>query len=464
MLDVLRRRLESHDRGVSFPDGRLASWGDLLQSARKRARNTPDGRVGLLMPTGRALVESLLAVWWRGGTPVCLPLPNRLGPRPPALERMQAQCDHVLTEAPEEGEPYEAARPARTALMQFSSGTTLWPRPVLLSQENLLSNVEAILGRLPQPLTEQCCVSWLPLYHDMGLIGVLLSGLISAQNLVLMRPEQFALSPMRWLETIARTGASISAAPNFALELTLQRTTPAQIAHLDLSAWTCCAVGAETVQAATLARFAEHLAPAGFRREALTPVYGLAEATLAVAMSAWDEAPRVHQGHVSVGRPVPGVELRLEGGRIFVKGPGVMQGYLGGEPQSEWLDTGDLGYLDGGELFITGRAKDVLILNGRNHEPEPVEAAAGFRAVAASVRREDQPTEVLVVLVELQGDDPPAFARKVRESVVLQTGLVPGELHVLSPGELPRTTSGKLRRAEAVRRLESGELAPLHTA
>ncbi len=464
MIEILQRQEHNHDRGIAFPDGRLASWGDLVTAARKRASYAPDGRVGLLMPTSRELVETLLALWWRGATPACLPLPNRLGPRPAGLERMREQCDHVLTEAPEEGDACAPLRSSDPALMQFSSGTTTAPRPVLLSQTNLTSNVQAILSRLPQPLEEQCCVSWLPLYHDMGLIGVLLSGLVSGQNLVLMRPEQFALSPMRWLETIASTGASISAAPNFALELTIQRTRPEQIARLDLSRWLCCAVGAETVQPATLDRFAEHLRPAGFVRRALTPVYGLAEATLAVTMSAWDEEPRVHEGHVSVGRPVPGVELDLREQRIFVRGTGVMQGYLGSDPQGEWLDTGDLGYLDQGELFITGRAKDVLILNGRNHEPEPVEAAAGYRAVAASVTRPDRATEVLIVLVELEGEDPPAFAAQVKSAVARATGLVPETVHVLNPGELPRTTSGKLRRAEAVRQVESGELAPLCTA
>ncbi len=468
MFEILQQNEQNHDRGVAFPDGRRASWGDLISASKKRARNTPDGRVGLLMPTGRELVETLLAVWWRGGVPSCLPLPNRLGPRPRALERMQERCQHVLTAAPEEGEPLARdGRPGdgrELALMQFSSGTTLWPRPVMLSASNLLSNVRAILGRMPQPLDEQCCVSWLPLYHDMGLIGVLLSGLVSGQNLVLMRPEQFALRPVRWLETLARTGASISTASNFALELTVQRTRPDQIQRLDLSRLRCLAVGGETVQAATLQRFARHLAPAGFAFEALTPVYGLAEATLAVTMSAWDEPPRVHQGHVSVGRPVPGMDVRLEAGRILVRGPSVMQGYLDEEPPGEWLDTGDLGYLDGGELFVTGRAKDVLILNGRNHEPEPIEAAAGFRAVAASVRREDQSTEVLLVLVELEGDDPAAFASQVRSSVVRDTGLVPRQVHVVAPGDLPRTTSGKLRRAEAVRQVECGELAPLFTA
>lgn len=461
MLDMLRRQEGNVDRGVAFPDGRLACWADLIQGAKKRAAQLPEGRIGLLMPTGRELVETLLAVWWRGGVPCCLPLPNRLAPRPVSLERMQEQCDHVLREAPEEGEEAPPGQPGPIALMQFSSGTTLAPRPVLLSRSNLLSNVEALLSRLPQPLAEQCCVSWLPLYHDMGLIGVLLGGLLSGQNLVLMRPEQFALSPMRWLETLSSTGASISAAPNFALELTVQRTRPEQIARLDLSGWRCCAVGAEMVQPATLERFARHLAPAGFDPTALTPVYGLAEATLAVTMSRWDEPPRVHQGQVSVGRPVPGVELQLERGRIFVRGPGVMQGYLGGEAQGEWLDTGDLGYLDGDELFLTGRAKDVLILNGRNHEPEPIEAAAGLRAVASSVLRPDQPSEVLLVLVELEGGDPPGFARRVREAVVRDTGLVPFQVHVVGPGELPRTTSGKLRRGEAVRQLESGELIPL---
>lgn len=463
MLELLRKHEHNHDRGVAFPDGRLASWGDLIASGKKRAANTPGGRIGLLMPTGRELVETLLAIWWRGAVPCLLPLPNRLSPRPQALDGMRLLCDHVLTAAPEEGAETEG-EPQEIALMQFSSGTTLHPRPILLTPDNVIGNVEAILTRLPHPLEEQCCVSWLPLYHDMGLIGVLMSGLVSGQNLVLMRPEQFALSPMRWLETIAKTGASISPASNFALELTVQRTRPEQIERLDLSRWRCLPVGAETVQAATLERFARHLEPAGFRFEALTPVYGLAEATLAVTMSAWDEPPRVHQGHVSVGRPVPGVELRIQEGRIFVRGPGVMRGYLGQEPQGAWLDTGDLGYVEQDELFVTGRAKDVLILNGRNHEPEPIEAAAGFRAVAASVRREDQPTEVLLVLVELEGDDPAAFADRVRSSVVRDTGLVPKEVHVLAPGELPRTTSGKLRRAEAVRQVESGELAPLCTA
>jgi acyl-CoA synthetase (AMP-forming)/AMP-acid ligase II len=326
-------------------------------------------------------------------------------------------------------------------------------------------------------------------------------------------PERFVARPALWLRALARHRATVSVAPNFAYALATERIRDDELEGCDLASWRVALCGAETVSAATLRGFAARFAPFGFRAEALTPVYGLSEAALAVTFGALDRpftagrfarAPLADQGRavaadgdgapdaaaelVSVGRPLPGFALELrdargavlgEGrvGRLFVRGPSLFSGYLGRPEETAralddgWLDTGDLGFLAGGELYLTGRAKDVLVLRGRNHAPGEVEAAldavAGVRrgcAVAVSHRPEGEPTDRLLVFVEHRRDASAvtraALAAACRTGILAATGLAPDEIHVVAPGTLPRTSSGKLRRAETLARHLAGRLLP----
>jgi acyl-CoA synthetase (AMP-forming)/AMP-acid ligase II len=356
---------------------------------------------------------------------------------------------------------------------------------------------------------KQSGVSWLPLYHDMGLIGFLLCALERPAVVTLLPPQAFVARPALWLRAISRYRATVSAAPNFAYALATTRITDDELEGVDLSSWRVALDGAEPISAAVLRAFAARFAPWGFRGEALTPVYGLAEAALAVTFSElgtpfrtrrFARTPLAEEGRaviarwdregrelVSLGRPLPGFALEVreasgrplpEGriGRLFVRGPSLFSGYLG-QPEhtaealdaSGWLDTGDLGFLWRGALYLTGRAKEVLILRGRNHAPEEVEEAArhapGARAAAAvSHWQEDLDREALLVLVELRRSASPEavaeLAHAVAAQVLAATGLAADRIEVLAPHTLPRTSSGKVRRGEALRLLLAGELVP----
>jgi fatty-acyl-CoA synthase len=350
-------------------------------------------------------------------------------------------------------------------------------------------------------------VSWLPLYHDMGLIGCLFPALERPGTLTLIPPEVFVARPAVWLRAVSRYRATISAAPNFAYSLCLDRVADQELEGVDLSSWRFALNGAEPVTPRVLRAFSERFAPWGLRPEALTPVYGLSEATLAVTFSPLDrgfssrcfdrerlardgEALEAPDGIeiVSAGRPLPGIRLRIVDedrndradarvGRVLVKGPSLMAGYLGQAEatarslEDGWLDSGDLGFLLAGELYLTGRAKDVIILRGRNHSPHDLEAAVeaveGVRkgcAVAVSHLPEGADAERLLLLVEARRGVPgagyAALAADCAAAVRAAVGLSPDLVEVLPPGTLPRTSSRKLRRAEALRRHLDGTLEP----
>jgi len=494
--------------------------------------------VALVYPTSPEFFDALFGVLLAGAVPVPLYPPVRLGRlaeyqastarQLAAAEVVLVLADHrlaplvgeaVATAAPRLGcralEALPAAPPKRErgragdlALVQFSSGTTVDPKPVALEQRAVLAQVAALNSFWRHtPETPQSGVSWLPLYHDMGLIGGVFPALALDATMTLLPPERFVARPALWLRAISRHGATISVAPNFAYALATERIADEELAGCDLSRWWLALCGAETVEAETLRRFADRFARWGFRREALTPVYGLSEAALAVtfgapdapfralrcdraALAERDEAVEAAGGRelVSVGRPLPGfaIELRDEAGRtvaerrvgrLFVAGPSLFRGYFG-RPEATarvleegWLDTGDLGFLAGGELFLTGRAKDVLILRGRNHSPADVEQAIDDLvelrrgcAAAVSHHAEGGTTDRLLLFVEHRRGASTAERQRLparsREAVLQATGLAVDEVHVLLPGTLPRTSSGKIRRGETLRRHLSGELAP----
>ena len=397
-----------------------------------------------------------------------------------------------------------SCEPGDLAFIQFTSGTTRQPRGAAISHGALAANVSALnhcMGFTPEDIS----VSWLPLYHDMGLVGHVFTPLASGIHQHLLPPSQFLFRPARWLELISELGATQTTAPNFAFSLCAHRVSPRQANRLDLGSLRVCLNGAETVLPETLGRFQAAFGPRGFRPEAMRPVYGLAEATLAVTLSgpgpvSVDRVDRErlaaagraepYQGAARgleispVGAPIPGHQLAVvhedgrpcqerEVGEVRVRGPSLMQGYFN-DPvgtakvlRGGWLYTGDLGYLAGGQLHITGRRKEVVIKAGRNYAPQDFEAACmeveGLRqgrAVALGLPNPGAGTEDMVLVAEVR--DPratadPGLRGRVAAAVSERTGLRPDRVLLVKAGTLPRTTSGKLQRAAVAAALERGE-------
>ena len=388
------------------------------------------------------------------------------------------------------------------ALIQFSSGTTSDPKPVALTHANLLSNLAAIERYLiDEGAPNQVGVTWLPLYHDMGLIGNLLSAFYVQGKLVLLPPELFVAVPGAWLRAISRHRGTVTAAPNFAFGLCLKRIRDDELDGVDLSSWRVSLNGAEAVSAAVQRRFDQRFARWGLSASALTPCYGMAEAALGVtfkpAGTSFDtlgvDAEKLaldgivapgNKQLVSVGRPLAGVEVEIRDaagvslppgrvGHIFVRGPSVMVGYFGRKDLTDqaihdgWLDTGDLGFTRDGELFVCGRHKDIIVVRGANHGPEEFEAALdeldGVRtgcAVAVGFVPDGQDDEALAMLVETTADAPSTLAHDVASRVQERTQIRPTHVELLAPGTLPRTSSGKLRRREARTQWLAGTLSP----
>jgi acyl-CoA synthetase (AMP-forming)/AMP-acid ligase II len=394
-----------------------------------------------------------------------------------------------------------AVAPDDLALVQFSSGSTGDPRGVMLSHRNLLANVAAVLAVLQPDETDVNC-SWLPLYHDMGLIGGLFMPLHCGRPVVLLSPQGFLLDPKRWLWAIHHHRATISTAPNFAYQLIAGRVDERELAGLDLSCWRLALCGAEPVMPETLAAFARKLAPHGFREEGLLPVYGLAEVALGAlfpvpgqpfrrdgvdpaALEAHGRAEPGGRVLSSVGRPLPGFDVRIadgEGrplperhvGEIQLQGPSVMLGYLDDPAATArvlvdgWLRTGDLGYMAEGELFVVGRSKDLILKGGRNYAPQDLEKAAerveGIRrgcVAAFGVPDPTTGTEAVVVVAETRepASAHAALAGAIKDMVHAAVGLRPDHVTLLPPGAVPKTSSGKLQRSRARERWLAGNLA-----
>jgi len=411
-----------------------------------------------------------------------------------------------------DGEPLAPrnADPDGLALVQFSSGSTHAPKPVALSHRQVLANIRAIGDRIltAYPETDDfrhVAVSWLPLYHDMGLVGGAFTSMFHGRDLVLIPPELFIARPALWLRAISRHRASISSAPNFAYALCADRIRDDELEGIDLASWRVAMIGAEPVTPAALERFVARFSRNGLAREALTPVYGLAEAALAVTFSSLRDTFSVRhfdaralaerrlaicvprgQPIVSVGRPLAGFAIEIVDeagaplaagslGRVCVRGPSLMQGYDGMPEETArvlgegWLDTGDIGFLCEGELHLYGRAKDLVILRGRNFAPQDFEHAiddlpavrTGCSA-AVSAMAGDGSGEELWLFVERAREarrQDGAFAEAVVRRVLERTGIRAASVIPLAPGTLPRTSSGKIRRAATLRAYRSGALA-----
>jgi acyl-CoA synthetase (AMP-forming)/AMP-acid ligase II len=406
--------------------------------------------------------------------------------------------------------------PEATALLQYTSGTTAGPKGVMVTHRNLMHNERMIQTALEHSGTG-LGVSWLPLYHDLGLIGGVLQGVYHGANTVLMSPLSFLQRPFRWLQAIARYRADTSGGPNFAYDLCVQRVTPEQKATLDLSHWSVAGIGSEPISAATIERFTEAFAPCGFRPEAFYPCYGLAEATLLVTGGAKAARPVVRTFRadalaeglavdttpgaagartlVGCGRPWLDQEVVIadpqsrtrcqEGvvGEIWVAGPSVAAGYWDRPDETErtfrarladggdrcFLRTGDLGCLRDGELFLTGRLKDMIIVRGRNHYPQEIEATV--QALHPALRQgcgaafetgpDGEPRLVVVQEVDRRrgrGANLAALAGAIRQAVAEQHALQVHDIQFLEPGSLPKTSSGKVQRHACRAGYERGAL------
>jgi fatty-acyl-CoA synthase len=400
-----------------------------------------------------------------------------------------------------------------TCFLQFTSGSTSAPKGVVLSHRNVAANVYAFMDvGLGVETGGDSGVSWLPLYHDMGLIGFVLGPLFYRNTVSYLPPLLFLKRPARWLETISRHRASVSFGPNFAYALCVKRVRDKDVAGLDLSSWRVAGCGAEPIRAGNLRNFAEKFASIGFSHRALLPCYGMAESTLAIsfgelgrgvqtdsidademaaegkATHAEPDAPGALEV-VNCGKPLHGSEVAvfapddLEGarpladrevGELRLRGPSVTSGYFN-DPEltreafaGGWLCTGDLGYLVDGEVFICGRQKELIIVNGRNYYPQDLEWEAsrieGVRkgnVIAFGTRKPLNDRERVVIAFETgtSGDRASeSLKADVRKAVRVATGLSVDDVVPLDAGVLPKTSSGKLRRNETRQLYENGQL------
>lgn len=387
------------------------------------------------------------------------------------------------------------------ALVQFSSGSTGEQRGVCLTHANILANVRAFLTRL-QVRPGDRCVTWLPMYHDMGLIGTMMGAILAGESVVLVPPTDFLRKPGFWLKVMGKYRGTISVAPHFAFNLCVRKVQPEDLAGTDLSALRVILNGAEPIQPEGVTAFQKLYRPLGLKPGVVTPCYGLAEATLAATMAPFGRKlilsqpgpaqngrrPNAKKGHaqskmVSVGPPMQSMEVRVVAdngrtarqgsvGEIHIRGESVCKGYLSMRGMKRatdaegWLPTGDLGFFDGGELYVTGRLKDLIIIGGRNVYPQEVEEVAGKipglrpgRVAAFGMIEPERATEVLVIIAEtadIAAAEATAAVSKLRQQLLSRFGVVPYDAVLVKGGRIPRTTSGKLRRGQTREDYEQG--------
>ena len=487
----------------------------------------PGERVAIMLPTSEAFFVAFFGVLYAGGVPTPIYPPVRLSRIEEHLRRQANILDNaravMLIAAPEasavarllglqieslrsiesvddlagtatDGPPLPLRRATDMALVQYTSGSTGDPKGVVLSHANLLANIRA-MGEAMAAGPSDVFVSWLPLYHDMGLIGAWLGSLYFAAPLIVMSPLLFLVRPESWLWAIHRHKGTLSAAPNFAFELCLRRIDDATIAGLDLRSLRMVTNGSEAVSPHTIRRFTARFAPYGFAVGAMAPVYGLAENAVGLAFPPLGRPPVIdrvdrraltEQGKatpavpeaadrlelVACGRPLPGHQIRIvdatgevgerQEGRLQFRGPSASSGYLDNPPKTAelfdgpWLNSGDLAYVAGGDVFITGRSKDIIIRAGRHIYPEELEAAVGDlsgvrKGCVAVFGTTDQHagTERLVVVAETRvtaASELAALRRHIEEAATRLVDAPPEEILLVPPGSVLKTSSGKLRR------------------
>lgn len=545
---------DSNDEARAITYGELHERAMTVASDLERRGLEPGQTVAIMLPTCAEFFWSFAGILLAGGIPVPIYPPFRadriaeyatrqanilrnaearflitwreaeglahlLQPRVPTLHGV-LNAQKIAGENAPPQKPHAGWRPVKTlahhaqagdiAFLQYTSGSTGDPKGVTLTHANLLANIRAI-SRAIGLGTSDVGVTWLPLYHDMGLIGVWLAPLFAGVPVAVMPPLAFLSRPERWLRAIHRHRGTVSPAPNFAYELCVRKIAEKDLQGLDLSSWRAALNGAEPVHPSTLDRFTARFAPYGFRRESLLPVYGLAEASLAVSAPKVGAGPRVDRierlpfesegravpagandpsplEFVGAGKPLSNVEVRIVScnaagkpadcpervqGQLWFRTPSATAGYYRNPKataalmrEDGWLDSGDLAYRADGDIFITGRAKDVIIKRGRNLYPHEVESIVagveGVRAgcvVAFGVPDERGSTEKLVVTAEARRiTDAKRIAAEITRAVDAALGLPPDAVAILPPQSIPKTSSGKLRRSETRRLYLEGKL------
>jgi acyl-CoA synthetase (AMP-forming)/AMP-acid ligase II len=519
-------------------------FGELDSHARRiatvlTASIAPGGRVVLVYPPGLEFIAGIFGAWYAGLVPVPIYPPNPAAPAPGLARLMQVVSDcraeAVLTTAALhrllalDGSPSGlrdlpwvstdvddcvTADPADwrapmitrdgTALIQYTSGSTSAPKGAVLTHGNLLANQRAINACFARE-HDMVGFGWLPMYHDMGLIGDVLHPIYLGRPCYLMSPMHFLQKPVRWLRAIQRFGATYSGGPNFSYELCVRRISEDECEGLDLSSWQVAFCGAEPIRPSTLRNFAQRFAGHGFEPKSLYPCYGLAESSLLVTgarsgagwHSRWVDKEKLSRGWaipvaadndtavevISSGYAAPDTVVAVaelnhnvesaegEIGEIWISGPSVARGYWG-QPEltkdafnralpgrdETFLRTADLGFKIGDELFVTGRVKDMIIVNGRNIFAQDVESTVQdadprLRAgCGAAFAVESEETEAIAVVQETGEHDPDQLkqlAKVIRRSVVEAHQVDPAVIVLTAPKSLPKTTSGKIRRSAA---------------
>lgn len=516
-------------------------------ASRLGERLRPGARVLLLYPRGVEFAAAFFGCCYAGMIAVPAPLPGQyryqrqrlaaiaadatisavltVRPALPEISSWIAESGQdglltLVTDDPDTAGPDDWSMPPTdrdtVALLQYTSGSTGSPKGVVVTHGNLLHNVAALLRAYGHagPLR---CGGWVPMYHDMGLIGHLLPGLFSGGGAVLMSPTEFVTRPHRWLEVVDEYDLAMSAAPNFGYERCVRQVSQEQIARLDLSRWEYAANGSEPIRAATLAAFAKRFAAAGFRTTSFFPSYGMAEATLIVSGSAKREPvvtradPELLERHefapagpgvpgrdmVSCGVPADGVQLRVVDpttaqvlpagriGEIWLRGDSVANGYWRNDAatrtafrartadgESGYLRTGDLGVIHAGELYVTGRLKELLIIKGRNVYPQDIEHQIRVEhkeladGVGAVFTVEVAGWEEIVVAHEVGAERDPERLRElaiaVRATVSREFGVYAAGVLLLRANSVPRTTSGKVQRVAMREQFRQRGLASLY--
>ena len=534
-------RVDGTERVVTFPE--LWKWACQRANRFRELGLKKGDRVALILPDPDAFVLAFIGALTAGLVPVPMYPPMTLakmeaygetvrhilassGARAlvtvPSLEPMLrahlvdvareagtvSDGVRVILDAELEGDlPEKAVAPCEIsiddlAFLQFTSGSTRMPKGVMVSHRNLSANAHAIMFDGLHATSKDRGVTWLPLYHDMGLIGFVIAPAFAQVAVKFLPTLTFIRRPSLWLDAVHKFRGTITFAPNFAFALAARAVSDEQSREWDLSCLKAIGCGAEPIQPETLRNFVARFSSKGLRSEALLPCYGLAEATLAVTFGSTAEVMRtekldaasMHRGEavlvdgadgpeiVSCGRPLPGFELEVRGaegarlaermvGEVWVRGPSVMTGYFG-QPDAtaevldgEWLCTGDLGYLVAGELFVCGRTKDLIIIHGKNFYPQDVERIVseteGLRpGQCVAFARAGVDGEECVVVAEANSAsiDPREVASKVKLRVRAELGLPVAEVVLIKRNTLPKTSSGKVRRRDTKVRLEAGQL------
>ena len=540
-------------RGLNFHDARGTlvrpyPFSEMREEALAQARRLiaagvkPEDRIALIAETGPEFASLFFGVVYAGAWPVPLPLPTSFGGSQHYIDQLSVQlssCDPKMLFYPAElaAMADEAARQRNVegidwesfstrdapdvalpqakgddiAYLQYSSGSTRFPHGVVITHEALLNNLAAHSYGMEVCDTDRC-VSWLPWYHDMGLVGCFLSPIANQVSTDYLKTEDFARRPLAWLDLISRNaGTTLSYSPTFGYDICARRMSSQTKAgdRFDLSRWRVAGNGADMIRPDVMQSFVDAFADAGFKASAFLPSYGLAEATLAVSLmppgegirvelveetqlsggSRGGDRPQRYRAIVNCGKPVRDmrIEIREEDGtplpdraigKVWCKGKSVMVGYFRDEAATEacmvggWLDTGDMGYMSDGYIYIVGRAKDMIIVNGKNHWPQDIEWAVeqlpGFKAgdIAAFAITTPGGEETPAVLVQCRSSDEGERLRlrdEIRERVRSVTGMN-CVIELIPPRTLPRTSSGKLSRAKARNLYLSGDIKPYDIA